>query len=161
MGKCTNRWVTLIKILVAVAACLLLLRVCLELATNVKPVVMRLAGFYRKGNSWEHCWFLEEEAEEPVRDASSEAKHVVELAKLRDEVHSALGSESRARTQKDISEFLASFNACKLDRGLSDTDLTRTIMAEIKPWGIFSKLRFKFLVDAYKRAHPSKKKVVT
>jgi hypothetical protein len=164
VGKCVSRWRFLVKILVCIAIGLITLRLCLELSTNVKPVAMRVAGFYKTPEkAWAHCWFSplvgekREQVQEPERDATGQAKHAIELDKLRQEVRDALGQEARQRTQKEISEFLAAFNASKAERDLSDQDLTQVIMAQIKPWGLWSKWKFKCLVDAYKRAHPSKK----
>lgn len=150
----SRHWKSVVKLLVCVAIALLFVRLVLEICTNVKPVVMRVVGFQKQDGVWAHCWFSAQELP-PVQvsaDPAVEAKRTVEMAALRTEVQTALGLETATRTQQDIAAFLADFNARKHERKLTDEDLTRVIMEQIKPWSLFSKIKFKFLVDAYKRS---------
>lgn len=152
-------WKSSVKLLLGIAVALIVVRLVIEIFTNVNPVVLRVAGFHKQDGAWAHCWFTltEPPKEEISADPVLEAKRAIEIAALRSEVQTALGAEGATRTQEDISAFLADFNARKKGRELTDEDLTRVIMEQIKPWSIFSKIKFKFLVDAYKRSQKQKK----
>ena len=163
MGRCA-RFAKALRFLILLTCALLLVRLCLEVCTNAKPVVLRLAGFYREKGNWHHCWLEsgdkgEGEGEVPARKLHVEnggEVHLKEMEALRKEVHAALGDEHSPRSDADIKSFLDAFNARKKERCLSDEDLTRVIKSEVANWGLWSKVKFKWLIDAYKKAHPGK-----
>jgi hypothetical protein len=161
MGRCA-RFTKALRFLILLTCALLLVRLCLEMCTNAKPVVLRLAGFYREKGNWHHCWLQDEgnsEAGVLARKLHVETGgevHFTEMEVLKKEVHAALGDEHAPRSDADIKSFLDAFNARKKERCLSDEDLTRVIKSEVANWGLWSKLKFKWLIDAYKKAHPGK-----
>ena len=162
MGRCA-RFAKALRFLVLLTCALLLVRLCLEMCTNCKPVVLRLGGFYREKGFWHHCWLNGQGEKRIVTDTGTlaldserEKVRLKEMQVLKQEVHAALGDEHSNRSDADIKSFLDAFNSKKKERCLSDEDLTCVIKSEVAHWGLWSKLKFKWLIDAYKKAHPGK-----